>query len=455
MLRGNSRLRTHLGVRRTAFLIHALESFERLLPHLEIKNFSQADWEDKYVSWKDKHKKIDICIPVGKETDSKSASLLFTVERRTVISSLPLKKRTIHEREYKLCGLIVDRILEVLALQFSNDDELSILSLTENFDEHVVTRNIKNHNKLKIDVAEIISAMHRLSESTYENKAMTFGCIVDPDTEKKIEKTFPTKLLEQKKYRALSDGFRTAYIVSNDSALDDFIDLEEFEKHRSFSGKHYFPEWTKYFARASRDGFCGICLSRQGDILIFDGGTLRFTYRYGKWQYWNHEYLIDLLHKKGRSQKVSNAIRRKVVNAVYRAALDVSFRRCGGLFIVLKNKTDLLEIIKSNEVIGASKSSAADTQFDQILSKHNSVQAIDRSIIVDIAALDGAVVLESSGKIRAYAVVLDPSVKLRGIETEGSRTKAALGASMFGLAIKISSDGDITVFHEGEKFIRV
>lgn len=45
--------------------------------------------------------------------------------------------------------------------------------------------------------------------------------------------------------------------------------------------------------------------------------------------------------------------------------------------------------------------------------------------------------------------VLQPrrSGKLRG--TEGSRTKAAIGASNYGLAVKISSAGDITIYYKG------
>ena len=69
--------------------------------------------------------------------------------------------------------------------------------------------------------------------------------------------------------------------------------------------------------------------------------------------------------------------------------------------------------------------------------------------------MDGAVVLDNSGRIRAYGAVLQPKKtgKLRG--TEGSRTKAAIGASNYGLAVKISSDGDISVYYKGSEFIRV
>ena len=74
---------------------------------------------------------------------------------------------------------------------------------------------------------------------------------------------------------------------------------------------------------------------------------------------------------------------------------------------------------------------------------------------VELASLDGAVVLENSGRILAYGAVLQPKKagKLRG--AEGSRTKAAIGASNYGLAVKISSDGDISIFYEGREFIHV
>lgn len=38
---------------------------------------------------------------------------------------------------------------------------------------------------------------------------------------------------------------------------------------------------------------------------------------------------------------------------------------------------------------------------------------------------------------------------------EGSRTKAAIGASNYGLSLKVSSDGDITVYVGGKELIRV
>jgi DNA integrity scanning protein DisA with diadenylate cyclase activity len=75
--------------------------------------------------------------------------------------------------------------------------------------------------------------------------------------------------------------------------------------------------------------------------------------------------------------------------------------------------------------------------------------------LVELAALDGAIVLANDGEILAYGAVLSPKKagRLRG--TEGSRTKAAIGASNYGLATKISSDGDIDVYYKGKSFMRV
>lgn len=76
-------------------------------------------------------------------------------------------------------------------------------------------------------------------------------------------------------------------------------------------------------------------------------------------------------------------------------------------------------------------------------------------MVAELASLDGAIVLANSGEILAYAAVLRPKRvgHIRG--TEGSRTKAAIGASNYGLAVKISSDGDIVVYQNSDEFLRI
>ena len=63
--------------------------------------------------------------------------------------------------------------------------------------------------------------------------------------------------------------------------------------------------------------------------------------------------------------------------------------------------------------------------------------------------------VNNHGHLMAYGAVLQPKRKGRADAEEGSRTNAAIGASFYGLAVKVSSDGDIVVFVGGEEFLRV
>src|SRR5207247_1759421 len=120
------------------------------------------------------------------------------------------------------------------------------------------------------------------------------------------------------------DGYRTAYHLSGSGHVLDFVDLDTFED-RPLTVKHFYPAWAEPMARASRDRKCGIALSRHGDLLVFDEGTLRFTYRFGRWQYWNHAHLVLLLRDRARAQRVKPSFLGRLVGEIYRAAVDVSF----------------------------------------------------------------------------------------------------------------------------------
>jgi hypothetical protein len=246
--------------------------------------------------------------------------------------------------------------------------------------------------------------------------------------------------------------YYTAYLVSGNGAVVEFLDLPALRAQAA--PRTFFPEWCRDLAVASRERRVGIALTRNGDVLVFDGGTLRFTYRFGRWQYWNHTHLVDLLKNSARVQRVPRRIVPRVVAAIYRAALDVSFRRSGGMFVIVRNRNNLSEVVRAPDQIGNTDRAALSKEFDSALPKKR-IQQFPRTLIVELAALDGAIVLSNQGEFLAYGAVLEPKRRGRVDAEEGSRTKAAIGASNYGLAIKVSSDGDITVYVKGREFIRI
>jgi hypothetical protein len=369
---------------------------------------------------------------------------------------LSVSGNTLDTRERDICEKITNRISELVErlITLAEQDSASTRAIRGSFDEAILAEHIKEHHGVDVQVSAILAALHTLSEQTYENKALVFGCILDPDESNHgIAPSFPEPFLTAKKYKALSDGFRTAYHISADGAVIDFVDLDKLNSRKS-NARNYFPEWAGPIARASRSGRCGIALTRQGDLLVFDEGALRFTYRFGRWRYWNHSHVVNLLRDRARAQRVPPSILGNVVGSIYRTALDISFRRTGGLFVILHNQNDVRKIVRQGDAIGDSHREIPDQDFDQVVQKHK-MQSMPRAVAAEIASLDGAVVLANSGKVLAYGAVLQPkrTGKIRG--SEGSRTKAAIGASYYGLAVKISSDGDITVYFDGAEFFRI
>ena len=121
---------------------------------------------------------------------------------------------------------------------------------------------------------------------------------------------------------------------------------------------------------------------------------------------------------------------------------------------MLRRATDIHKLVKDGEAIDDPSRVAVDRAFDDALGG-SKVQDMSRVALSDLVSLDGAAVISNSGKILAYGAILEPTKKGKTSGSEGSRTKAAIGASKFGLAVKVSSDGDITVYLDGKKLIVV
>jgi hypothetical protein len=110
---------------------------------------------------------------------------------------------------------------------------------------------------------------------------------------------------------------------------------------------------------------------------------------------------------------------------VYRVALDVFFRRSGGLFVLLRNQQNLRELVIEGDAIGDDEREPAYREFDAFL-EGGVVFSVPRNVLAEILGLDGAVVLNNKGRILAYGAVLKTHGKFN--PSEGSPTKAAICA---------------------------
>ena len=447
----NSSLARALGPSWLGLLEESFAALSRILPHTETSGWQWGEGPIRTrVTFSDQTRRA-LSLAAGITIGSRQWSIEGRLARRSNPDGVGAISRTIDIREKDIAGSVVQEIGEMFS-SVRSDDVSTAHALRQGIDERVVARHLRAYHGLEIDLGEWFVSLRQLAEQSYENKALTFGCIIHTDdrTFPSQGLRFPTDFLERKRYKALSDGYRTAYRVSAKGAVVGFTDLPSGTP----GAQKYHPKWCDEIAVQSSGKRLGLCLTRQGDLLVLDGGRLTLTYRFGRWQYWNHAHIVDLIRNAARVQNVPTAKVLGVVRSIYRAALDVSFRRSGALFLVLRSRNDLRKVVRAGDAIGDTQRPGLDKAFDGVLDEF-SVQSGSRAVVAELAALDGAVVLANSGRVLAYGAVLDPRRKGRVRAAEGSRTKAAIGASNYGLAVKISSDGDITVYVKGRKLIAV
>jgi hypothetical protein len=63
--------------------------------------------------------------------------------------------------------------------------------------------------------------------------------------------------------------------------------------------------------------------------------------------------------------------------------------------------------------------------------------------------------ISKAGKVLSSGEIIDISLAAKNKPAGGGRTHAAVAASFYGLAIKVSEDGPISVFRNGTQIIKL
>jgi hypothetical protein len=297
---------------------------------------------------------------------------------------------------------------------------------------------------------QTIRFLKNLAQQSYETKSITYGTLLSPRREtKKNVANFPRDVVDQKRFQALTDGYKTALMLDRTGKIVRVISLRQENE----VGEHFRPVWLDPLADSARTRKAvGITLTRTGAILVAWQGNLLLSYRLGRWILWYHNENVEIISEGLRHQGRKPKGIGRLAARLYRCALDVSFRRTGGLFVVLRSPKHLDRLVPKPEQLGGMRRTIGDRALGEWLA-NNTMTGLDREVLSDLAALDGAIVCDRAGKLLSYgSVLLLPKAKGLG-KIEGSRSRAAHSSSFLGLSIKVSSDGGIDVIKSGEKLL--
>ncbi|MEQ1573794.1 MAG: hypothetical protein ABL993_06060 [Vicinamibacterales bacterium] len=312
-------------------------------------------------------------------------------------------------------------------------------------------------------IASIIELLRVAALSSYESRPISTGLLLlgtrtDPSRPSvPVSLSAPTyteSLASIKSFFRLADGVRTVFLANADGQLLDIIDIERWAAELPEQPVQHVACANVYQAHAratlQHGNVCAV-LSPSREIKVFAEGAEAFTFRGAAW------HLLDL---KSKYDVWAAAVGDEgLASCLFQAALNLSDAREGALFVVLREPgADAGRLVapadRLDVPVPGTMPSGRPSRRDLLhLLEGRTLTDLDPSVLAALASLDGATVVDRTGRLLAAGAILrhPPLDEVfngvgHGGAIEGARTTAAMAASRFGPVLKVSEDGMITFF---------
>ncbi len=311
-------------------------------------------------------------------------------------------------------------------------------------------------------IAAIIELLRVAALSSYENRPISTGVLLLGTTQDPLRhhgKSRPfgswttESLTSIKSFFRLADGTRTVFLANAEGRLLDLIDIDRWGREAGSQRNIDAPGAKAYEAHAratmTHGHVCAV-LSPSREIKVFAEGAQVFAFRAAGW------HLLDVQAKyRVWAAAVGND---PLATRLFQTALDLADDRQGALFVVAREPdvavAQLVAPADRLNVGGDSRPAAdAPSRRDLLrLLEGRAATDLDPSVLAALASLDGATVVDRTGRLLAAGAILR-HLALDHAEQgviEGARTTAAMAASRFGPVLKVSEDGIIS-FYDNER----
>lgn len=300
-------------------------------------------------------------------------------------------------------------------------------------------------------LASCIEVLRVAALSSYESKAISSGVLVlgddTPHERQQAARLYGQSLTAVKSFYRLCDGMQTVFLIGEDGLLLDIIDVTRRarEIHPMLAITSPCPSAYRQHAAATlgtRDT-C-IVLSPSHEIKVFAEGALVFTFRNADW------HLLDIEAK--YVQWLQAVGSRPIAEKLFQCALDMAEARQGALLVVLKDAESAQGLVAPVDRLDRPAPARGDSEAQRrplhYLLRGRTLADVEDSVLMALASLDGATVVDGQGRlVAAGAILLHPQGD--GSDawvSEGARTTAAQAAGRHGPVLKVSTDGMITCY---------
>lgn len=352
-------------------------------------------------------------------------------------------KKVVHlsrtQKFSKLEQKVIEEFINLVNIYSDIDEEYFEITVMSNLG-YVISNSIIDKKADFVNVFSIIKCLEDWASETYEGANISASIIYYPKDDKKGVIDFKN-FIKADCSKVLSNGFDTYVCVNKRGEVFDYKSSISPD-----SDNYKVPFRHTSLAKESKDGKILFILNRNGEILIIKNSDLLFAKRRGSWKVFNHDTTIQQMSVGGKN--FSEELRKNV----YATCLDISFSRSGGCIGLIHKShqeqatNDLVKTEDRLESPGNEK-----TEF---FSKYKEITfgEIKRIHRQEIAGIDGATIINRDAGIISFGAIItiarnDDEEKISG----GGRTAAAVQLSKHGIGVKVSEDGQITIFKEMKK----
>ena len=341
----------------------------------------------------------------------------------------------------KVCGEFIRLCRNVLSSKGQWDIKARLIKSGDFlWDDLVVSLGLSGNQKY--ECIDILSAVRESLLFEYEGIAVQIGVLVTwnlHNTRRKFEEAdcillpfnlhfdLRENLKNRKALNRISTVRSSVILVSKDSLASHLILIPSMLRSGDTSDWELVPENIQRLRQ--------FLMGR--DVLVAGSHAKELFFA-------THEYVFRWGHKKWSrlsGPALSSVLGQFVDDIVVQNLRDVvvamSQAKIGALFVITQDPISLLKGAKE----GVSRQFKSECLFN--------IKDVDKWATIRFAAIDGATILTRSGQIVEAGSILaipESSASL----AEGARTAAAVHASKFGLAIKVSSDGPISMYVKGK-----
>ncbi|MFM4811078.1 hypothetical protein [Aeromonas dhakensis] len=324
---------------------------------------------------------------------------------------------------------------------------IKLLELVEDIPDSMATELIQEslakawleQHEQNIDWGKVFSYSRDLDHRTYENSPISINLLIR-------QGSGGFDLTDESHYKIidpLASNLNVYFEVNQDLRYRNYNYISWSEVKESTSYK-FIPEFLHPFQQIKDRNDWSVHKTSRGDLIILDSCGLRATRRKGKWTIYDPQTIKNMIYDiMGRGSYW-------IACNLFEVLLDLSYKRHGALLIYdnldkisayITNRESLLDynnedldIVRDNMIPAISNISMA--------SRHST--NIKKRLLIELASMDGAVIY-SDRTLKGFGCMIQAHPDAG--EATGARTTAALSAYLYGcFAVKVSTDGDITIF---------